>query len=91
MAPHLSDEEVLRAALVIAASMVDGTVSPHAGAAQVWALSSENGQAYFDELRAFIAAASQYDEAVEHRLALAGDALLAARELLARHRGYVPL
>lgn len=87
MEPQLSDGEVLRQAMVIAAAMMDGTVSAHAGAAQVWALSSENAQAAFDELRGFVAAASQYDKAPDHRDALAADALQAARDLLARARG----
>jgi hypothetical protein len=81
----VDDAEVMHRAVQVARDIVQGSVSPTAGAASIWVPSSENDRACFGELKAFIAAAAQWDEAPEHRAALAADARRAAEELLARH------
>jgi len=70
-------------AVRIAREIVDGTISASAGAARIWVLSSENNGACFDELREFIAAASQRDELPQYREALATDSRRAAEKLIA--------
>jgi hypothetical protein len=58
----MTDEEVMRAALEIAREIVEGSMTPIAGAARIWVLSSENARACFGELKGFIAVASQWDD-----------------------------
>jgi hypothetical protein len=81
----VNEAEVLARALEIARGIAERSIEPIAGAAAIWVLSSENDRACFDELRAFIAAASQWDEVPMERAGLIQNARLAADDLLALH------